>query len=316
MRRQKSWWPVSVLAASLQLAMSACTGSDGGPPPKPAAIPAPETVALTRDTTQEETEVLYRAEQMRIRDCMRRQGFDYFLVPRRPVPEMRDFPYVVDDVSWAAKYGYGSTLYRLNELALEKDPNERYFESLPATRRAQALLARNGDARNGDLLVDVPGIPNTVTSSKGCRAAAQRELYGDLPAWVRADAVMTALVPLRQGAVTADPRFVKAVQRWSRCMRERGHPYASPAQARDNVPRLVRHVGPEQSGPADAPAAETALAVAEATCANRTGLAATARQVDQEHAARLRAQYRADVAAGQRLQQQALPGARAIVAAG
>ncbi len=316
MRRQHSRWPVAVLAASLQLAMSACTGSDGGPPPKPAAIPAPGDVALTRDVTQEETEVLYRAEQMRIRDCMQRQGFEYFLVPRKPVPEMRDFPYLVDDVAWAAKYGYGSTLHRRNELALENDPNERYFESLPASRRAQALLARNGDARSGDLLVEVPGIPATVGSSKGCRAAAQREIYGDLPTWFRADVVTTTLVTLRRGAVTTDPRFLAAVQRWSRCMRERGHPYASPAQARDNVPQLVAQIGPPAPGLADAPAAETALAVAEATCADRTGLAATARQVDQDHAARLREQYRADVAARQRLQQQALTRARAIVAAG
>lgn len=270
-----------------------------------------------RPVTEQETELLYQAEQMLVRDCMVRQGFEYTLVPRKPIPELREFPYVVDDLAWARKHGYGTVLARRYDQAMTDDPNERYFRSLSPERQTQAGLARNGDVTTGDLLVQVDGLPASRSSSKGCVADAQRVLYRDLPTWIRARTVSDALNSLRPAAVVADPRYKAAVGRWSGCMREQGHPFATPSEARDSVaPAPVGDPDQTPPLPKDASAAEIRLAVAEATCAGRTDLAATARAVDRHHADVLRGQYKADVAAKQRLQLEALPRARAIVAAG
>lgn len=270
-----------------------------------------------RQVTDDEADLLFRAEQVLIRDCMVRQGFSYSAVPRNPVPELREFPYVVDDVAWAGKYGYGTVLMRRHDRAMTDDPNERYFRTLPPERQSQAVLARNGDANTGDLVVRVDGLQHVRSSSKGCMAGAERELYGDLRTWTRARTVSDALESLRPSAVIADPRYTAAVGRWSRCMRERGHPYPTPAAAKDSVaPKQADVEDPTVPIPKQASAAEIRLAVAEATCASRTDLAATARAVDRHHADVLRGQYLADVAAKQRLQLEALPRARAIVAAG
>jgi hypothetical protein len=107
--------------------------------------------------------------------------------------------------------------------------------------------------------------------------------------------------------VTGDTRFGQAVSVWSRCVHEAGYPYNTPDAARAAMS------APGRPGLRDQ---EIRLAVTEATCAGRTGLSATARELDSHYGQVLRERYRTEVATQRRMELAAIPRARAIVDAG
>ncbi|MER8006760.1 hypothetical protein [Streptomyces sp. NPDC094149] len=261
--------------------------------------------AAVRDLTAEEKNRLYQAEQLLLRTCMRDHGFEYRPVPRNPVPQAREFPYVVDDVAWARKHGYGSDIQREMARLREQDVNQRYFRSLPRERRAKALRAANGQDPNGVTARALDGMV-LRRSTEGCQSDADRVLYGDLAAWFQAKVTQDSLPEVRHKRVMADPAFGRAVKQWARCMRAAGHPYASPAQLREEALS-----GPGE--PALAQRQEIRLAVAEAHCAADSGLARTAHALDRTYAIRLRHQYRSELDAAQRLQRGALPRADEVI---
>lgn len=296
------------LFASFGLAVSGCsTPGDAAPARSPAA-----TTDFVREVTEEEADTLFAAEQIRLRACMEKRGFTYVVIPRRLVPELRDFPYVLDDIAWARKHGYGSQLRRRLETLTATNPNERYHDGLRPAQKSSAIRAMNGDTGNGDgdLKAVLPGGSVITRSSAGCTSVAEQEVYGDLPTWYRVKRVTTALRGMRTGEVHGDARFQRTLGLWSQCMRKHGHPYATPAEAREAVPAAV---GPALAT-AGVPVAEVRRAVTEATCAHRSGLAATASELDRHYASLIRDRYRADVAAKLRLELDALPRARAITA--
>ncbi|MGV9363591.1 hypothetical protein [Amycolatopsis sp. NPDC003731] len=271
----------AVLAAGCLLLAAGCAGEPG-----------------LRPLTGSEEALLYDAEQVLVRDCMARHGFRIQVTPsdRRPQPE--PFPYVVDDVGWASEHGYGTDLRRIADAEAAADPNKAYFAGLPADRRKAALAALNGTGP-GRVEAVLPVGGRLARYDNGCTSRAWQELYGDLATWYRVDKVTELLPGLWQGEVVADPAFTAGVTRWSGCMREAGFPYESPAAAREAAGRT----------PGDG---EIRTAVAEATCAARTGLAATARELDRTCQDGVRAQYRTELETKLRLQLAGLPRARAV----
>ncbi|MBE8521435.1 hypothetical protein ILP97_28765 [Amycolatopsis sp. H6(2020)] len=263
---------------------------------QPAAQPAAQPVAPVPDT-----QVLHDAEQLVLRDCMARAGFEYRITPPPSVPDQREFPYVVDDVEWARKHGYGSDIQQRLDAVRAEDPNQRYFRSLPADRRPAAAAAANGTRPIGLTAKDPEGI--TVTrSDQGCRTEVFRELYGDPQTWFQTSTTVTGLKALRMRRVLADPKFAAALVPWSSCMRAAGYDYPSPADLRARQP--------EQPVPF---ADEQRMAVTEATCAGQSGLAATAKELDAHHEAEVNKQYQAALDTQHRLQQAALPHARELL---
>ncbi|MGJ5760664.1 hypothetical protein [Streptomyces galbus] len=231
---------------------------------------------------------------------MRRKGFDYQPVKENPVPQAREFPYVLDDVAWAREHGYGSGIqHALSELR-RTDANQRYFRGLPAGRRAAALAAANGSP---PLTVTARAPDGMVyqRSPAGCQSQADATLYGNLQEWFRAKVTADALTEIRHAKVSGDPRFAKALKPWSACMRAAGHPAASPADLRaaagSRTPPLAR-------------GEEIALAVTEARCARGSGLAETARALDLQYARSLARQYHRAVRSYRELQLNALSRAR------
>ncbi|MGW5744760.1 hypothetical protein [Amycolatopsis sp. NPDC003861] len=260
-----------------------------------AAPPATPPAAAVPDSR-----VLDEAEQVVLRDCMAKAGFEYRITPPPSVPDQREFPYVVDDVEWARKHGYGSDIEQQLDALRADDPNQRYFRSLPAERRPAAAAAANGPKPLGLTAKDPDG--GTVTrSDQGCRTEVFRELYGDPQTWFQASTTVAGLKPLRVRRVMADPKFTGALGPWSACMRSAGFAYSSPADLRAHRP--------EQPAFAD----EQRMAVTEATCAGQSGLAATAKELDAHYEAELNQQYQAALDTRHRLQEAALPHARQLL---
>jgi hypothetical protein len=299
-----------LVAAALSgvVAAGAVTASRAQREPAPAGQGAPAGVgSAVREPTAREKSRLHRAEELLLRDCMRHKGFVYRPVSDTPVPDARDFPYVIDDVSWARAHGYGTDIERKAARIRQTGVNQRYFRSLPAARRAQALRAANGVSPQG-ISARTPDGMVLQRSADGCRSQAERSLYGDLRTWFQATVTMESVEQMRRPRVLADPRFARAVRPWAACMAGAGLVYASPAELRAKALPAGRATPlPRQR--------EIRLAVAEARCAISSGLAAKARYLDRGHTARLERQYRSELDTAHRLQLAALLRAGQVIRA-
>lgn len=261
---------------------------------------------IVREVSAMEEDTLNQAEQVLISRCMREQGFIFVPDLVRSAAD-RKFQYVVDDVDWAAQYGYGSNVGRAAVEAKQADPNWRYFQALPPDQQRAALSALNGERPVG-LAVQIPGLGTIEASDQGCRAEAQEYLYGDLPTWFQVRTLVSNLRGLYIPNIVQDQRFTEAVADWAHCMRAAGHPYQSPDQIREE---LEEHT--KDRAPTEARSLEIELAVAEATCARRTALATIATELDRYYGDQIRAQYRWEVETKRRLQIGALPRAKEVL---
>jgi hypothetical protein len=293
-----------LVLAVVAAAVLGCSAASSGPaaPSGPKASPV-----LPRQMTGAERALLDEAEQILTRECMARYGFQMSGQPGgRPTEtpsQLPEFPYVVDDVPWARQHGYGSDLREQAQKHVQEaqaaDPDARYFAALPSDRQAAAVAALNG-ARPDGLEARLPDGSLVRHSDQGCSSEAARRLYADLPGWFRASRTLNDIPSAAFDRMVRDPRLRRAVGQWASCMRGAGLAYPSPEA-------LHAALGPHP--PRDR---EVRFAVAEATCATRTPLARTARQLHQHYLRQLNDEYRAQVATLRRLQLAALPRAAAI----
>lgn len=251
-----------------------------------------------------EKDLLHEAEEMLTRSCMAGKGFKIWVVPRRPVPYDREFPYVIDDVEWASKHGYGSDILAQRAKVRVSDPNRQYFAGLTSSERQRALDALHGEKSAKRISVKSPTGVAFSRVDGGCTADAQKELYGDLETWFRALIVTDALETLRSSMTGGDAEFAKSVKDWSACMRARGLHYKTPQEARAAFLNPDRRISQER---------EIRAAVTEARCAASSGLSRTIRRLDEQHDKRLRHQYQDEVRTRLRMENEALPRARAAV---
>lgn len=244
---------LSVLAGALLVACGHQTG-------EPRALTASESALLTD------------AEQSLIRECMLDQGFQLWVSPTPPEAADQLFPYGVDDVRWAQAHGYGTDVRQDRA----SDPNVRYVQGLSADRRSAYGLALNGGGPSA------PGVtvtlPNGLVmghSTGGCMATADTRLYGDYQAWFQAKSMTDYFDQARQQSVLADAAYVGASAKWSACMRTAGFADPTPQAAREKF----------LDAPMPQPRAlEIGTATQDARCTNETGLATTARTLDQRYA--------------------------------
>lgn len=249
-----------------------------------------------------ERKVLAQAEKILTRDCMKREGFSFWVTPEPPEPLERLFPYVIDDKRWAAANGYGRGIRERREESARNDPNRRYFDRLSTDRKAAAITALNGPTPEG-LEADVPGMGRIRHSDKGCVSYAQRELYTDLHAWYQAKKVTDALDRTARVAVAGDPKLLPATRQWATCMHERSLPYDTPQKTREHFA-----LRPE--------AGEFTTAQAEAVCARSTGLAATLQELSSAHRQQMNSRHPTEVKNRALLEYKALSRARDIVRRG
>jgi len=291
-------WTLALLTAGLlATTVTGCAGTKATPGAAESG---------TRQAAAGPKETLWLAEQLLIKDCMEKQGHKYWVEPPRPDDVSIRFPYVVNDPAWARAHGYGTDLRREREAEVRRNPNQRYFRSMPAKTRAVLVSDLNGVRPQG-LSARLPNGIQVSHSDQGCEATAERQLYGDLQAWFTATRVTDSLAGMRVGLVTNDKRYKAAVKPWARCMHDRTYTYADPARARAAATQ------PEKPWPH---AKEVGLASAEAACAASSGLSSVAKSLDTEYRDELRRRYPRETADLARLKREALPRARAIVARG
>jgi hypothetical protein len=247
-----------------------------------------------------DTNLLINAEQVLIRKCMQRQGFVYWsLSAQQAYPAVR-FPYVITSVSWARRHGFSDNL----EFPVSADPNQRYYSKLSNSQQAAYSNALVGRPNAPAVTTPLPSGGILGHSNDGCQAAADAELYGSYQAWFKASSVVLDLPTLWQSMVLSSRQYISAVSVWSGCMRQRGYRYASPADAS----AAFRNSTSPQSQ-------LTAIraAVAEALCADSTGLTRVATHLNQQFAAQVTRKFHSSLNAEWRLERRALPRARRVL---
>jgi hypothetical protein len=261
-----------------------------------------------RELTDAEMVLIERAEQLLVGACVEKAGFKYWPAPVMSVEERRSRGYVLSDVDWARKYGYGGQLEKKAEKIRRSDPNNAYANSLPEAERIRYSKTVDGDPSKGMLSVELPAGGTVQTPRDGCWADTRERLYGDRATWFRVKKIATSLTPLYVPDLVKDKRLVNAVEAWARCMRAAGHDYADPNEISDKRYALTAGLSP-----ARAHATEVELAVAEATCAVETSLARTARALEGEYRTKKLRRYSDDIAQYQRMRLTALARAKDVI---
>lgn len=212
------------------------------------------------------------------RACLGRAGFHPPPAPAAPAASPGDEAAAVDLVR-RTRDGYGIATAGRPAAA---PPPEAYAAALPRRDRARFTDAQFG---RGAPRTTVPlrGASSATVPAGGCVAAARERLGGSLQAWARIDYVPQLLADATLRAATAGPAYSALLTRWQACMRQSGHPYGTPEAA---VAALRREHAEGASGPAFH-RRETAVAVADGRCQNRTHLPATRLRLRRQETARL-----------------------------
>lgn len=268
-------------------------------------------LTVQRELTVAERIQLQQAEERLTRACMAREGFPYWIQAPLSVEERQGFGFVLDDVGWATRNGYGSRIQQRVLDTKKSNANLRYRGSLTKARLARYTAALSGGPGAPVLSVALPAGGTISSLLGGCQAKAQEELYGDRETWFRVDKIATNLSPLYLPDLVEDERFSTALRAWSRCMGREGHTYANPSEIRSALPRLTKGLTS-----AKAYAVEVRLAVAEATCARTSALADTGRALQREYRDRASKPYTADLALHSRLEHAALARAGQLTGTG
>lgn len=257
-----------------------------------------------RDLTVAEEIEIDRAEGELVETCMERQGHPYWPAPVATAEQRKVGVYVVDDVDWARRYGYGRPLEIAAEKARRSDPNATYYNALPKKERIRYSRALDGDFGHS-ISVELPSGGTVETSQKGCFAEARERLYADYPTWFRAEKTVTGLTPLYVPQIHRDTRLVTAVAAWSRCMNESGYPFKNPDEIRQKRDSLVKGMNDSQ-----AEDAEVKLAVTEAECARESSLGKIARSLEGEYRKKTLDDYPDEFATYRQMRVDALSRAR------
>ncbi|MCP9946070.1 hypothetical protein LUX12_16685 [Streptomyces somaliensis] len=280
-------------------------GGPSGPSTAPAGGVRPQPLTWRQELR------ITDALQRLTRQCMNRRGFAYPEERALSLEESRPVPFVQDDVEWARTHGYGGLIALKGERARRAHPVGAYRRSLPPPRRAAFDVALDGGGEARLLRAPLPAGGEIRKRLGGCTEEAERALYGDPAEWFRTSKVAMGLGSLYRDRLMRDPQLTAALEAWSRCMDEAGHPYGDPRAARDATKAATTRPGAGRVG--EAFAAERRTAVADATCARRTSLRAVVTARETFHEDRLRDRFGRDLDIHRSLGQRAYDRAVRVV---
>jgi hypothetical protein len=201
------------LVAVAAIPIAGCGTKKSNEPPKELE----ETLGFSREGTME----LQSRVENKIRECMKAQGFDY--VPVDPFAQQQALTGKarLNDEDFTKQFGYGvSTLFGRGNA--QSDPNDRIRQSLSPADRLAYDRALGGDNPGVTFAEAVDS--GDFTELGGCTKQASEAAFGG-------SAVLTTLVEKLDGLderIIQDGRMVKATEKWSACMIDKGYRYDEP----------------------------------------------------------------------------------------
>jgi hypothetical protein len=205
---------VLALISIVAVAIAGCGGDDKSAEP-PQELE--DTIGFGGDSAKE---IQARVEN-RIGECMRAQGFQYQPVDPFAAQQAVTGKARISDEEFTKQFGYGiSTLFGKGNQ--QSDPNERIRNSLSAADRAAYDRALGGD--NPGVTFQEAVDAGDFSELGGCTKEASDASFGGA-------AVLNQLVERLDGLderIIQDQRMVKANEKWSACMQEKGYRYEEP----------------------------------------------------------------------------------------
>lgn len=215
-----------------------------------------------------------RAEEL-VAQCMREQGFEYYLVPPAEPIDVRE-GWEPDDRDWAARYGYGVIDSPVFEAA-EPNANEEYITSLTIERGDAYWKALAGES--------IYEVGSMDGKDQGCSGWAYQQvgLWPGAPTDDGYGPLHDAISQFYEGLETR-PGFAPADAAWAACMTEAGRPgFTRQPDAQATIDAMVDAYWASGPDPEADPAVgtiadprlaavaaeETALAVVDLECRER-----------------------------------------------
>ncbi|MGP4002365.1 hypothetical protein [Streptomyces sp. 8N706] len=255
---------------ALILAAAGCSSSEepGREPAAPDVRPLSGVTAFSHvDSVR-----LHDREERAVTACMTARGQEYTAQPAIASARGAETnPYGLLTPERAAADGYGIVGEYLH-LRSTPPPTDK-----PRTKAWQQALTGTVEHR---VTLQLPGGTNVQYSTDGCIARAQAEVYG--PEWKTLEPLTVNLANRVLATVEEEPAYREAVQRWSACMTESGHPGADLQAARAplnaRLPAAAKDEGTLRALGRD----EIEAASADARCQTDTGLAEAVADVQRE----------------------------------
>lgn len=203
------------------------------------------------------------AEDELVGRCMREAGPFPRFPNEVPTPDLATDEDRVLRTEERRRIGYGLSLGS-DHGALARD---RFVRDLSAKQQEAFTRALFGaeEKRRG---IEVPGTGPVTFPGEGCLFEAQQAIFGDILTWARITYLPEALDNKLGDSVAHAPAYVKAMRGWTTCMARRGHRYASPAAAQEDL--AARYAAQGRSD--RLLEREIAVAVADADCAREGGV--------------------------------------------
>lgn len=249
--RTRVSWHGGIVALCVASIMGACS------PAEPA------------DVSRADEEMLFWAEKVLERDCMRERGFDPPLPMVSRAAQRNPVYRLLTDVGSARTSGYGDDVG--SKESRYPDPESDYWRTLNPRQRDDALAALDGA---GDpIRWSEPDGSQVGRYLGGCSTRALAQLYGvDERVWVPVNSYMVTLRSMAWAQARSVAAVEAALERWAACMRSRGFAHATPHAARGSFPTVTTSPSP----------VEVSTAVAEAECAHSSGLATELPAAEQQ----------------------------------
>lgn len=277
--RRWHWFAIAVVIAAPLTVAGLLPGP--GHPAAGGTSPDPRPFGAVSSFSADEHRVLHQATEQLISECMRARHQEY-----RPVPAPADHrattasPYALLDAGRARTDGYGITAAAVDEPG-STTRNDEVVAALPAPERQRWHAALAGTRRQSVALPDGAVISY---ATDGCVFLAGERLYG--AGWTRLSLEFQGFTNAVVQATLRDADVVRATARWSDCMRDAGHAYATLEEPRGEVAERVAAAGGRPGALREAGAFELRVARRDATCQRHARLPETvaAAQEAAEHA--------------------------------
>lgn len=231
-----------------------------------------------------EMRTLRYAEDLLVRDCMRRRGMDW-RVPPAPDEEGTDPPhrrrYGVAEPEIAARHGYGAPALSRDEAQVEQVRQER--RTLPATE----YRAAHGDE-----------------GGAGCLEQGREGMVEGVPD--RDENLLNAYIRTGFEASAEDPAVVEAFAAWGACMADRGFDYREPDEAAEDSRWADREGAPS--------AVETEVATADVACKEAASVVRTWHRAETAAQEALIEEHAEDFALFARVKEERMERAEAVIA--
>jgi hypothetical protein len=219
-----------ILAAVMALAVVPAAGCGGDE--KTNEAPAElEDAYIGRDASAR----AQREVENNIASCMKAQGFDYTPVDPTAQQQALTGKANLSEEEYTEQFGYGiSTLFGKGNA--QADPNERLRASLSGADRTaydRALFGENPGVTFSEAVDS-----GDFSELGGCTRQATEAVYGG-------SAALSSLVEKfdeLDERIIQDQRMVKATEKWSACMLEKGYRYEEPDEIDSDIEERFKSI--------------------------------------------------------------------------